>query len=95
VTLVDWPHACVGPRWLDRTLLLVNVCLHGGHDVSALLRRFAREAGADEGDLWAVLAGLAGYFVDQSRRPPPPGIPTVRAFQRVQGEALISWLAQR
>jgi aminoglycoside phosphotransferase (APT) family kinase protein len=95
VTLVDWPHACVGPRWLDRVLLLVNVCLHGGHDVAALLRRFAGEADADEGDLWAVLAGLAGYFVDQSRRPPPPGIATVRAFQRVQGEAVISLLAQR
>jgi hypothetical protein len=44
-------------------------------------------------DLRAELAALAGYFVDQCRRPPPPGIPTARAFQRAQGDALISWLA--
>jgi len=94
VTLVDWPHACTGPPWLDRVLLLVDVCLHGGHDVTALLRRFAADTDADEAALRAVLAALAGYFVDVSRRPPPPGIPTVRAFQRAHGDGLISWLVR-
>jgi len=94
VFVVDWPHACVGPRWLDRLLLLVNVRLHGGHDVDALLRRIAVDSGADEADLRAVLAAMAGFFYEYARRPPPPGIPTVREFQRIQGNALIEWLAE-
>jgi Ser/Thr protein kinase RdoA (MazF antagonist) len=36
VTVVDWPHACRGPAWLDRLLLLVNVRLYGGHDTGLL-----------------------------------------------------------
>lgn len=88
VTLVDWPWACRGPRWLDRVLLLVNVGLFGGHDCDALLA----DIDGDRDDMRAVLVGLAGYFVDRSRQPPPPGIPTVRAFQRAQGESLLAWI---
>jgi hypothetical protein len=43
----------------------------------------------------AVISALAGYFVWQSRKPPPPGIPTVREFQRAQGQVALSWLRQR
>ena len=43
----------------------------------------------------AVLAGLAGYFVDVARRPDPPGLPTVRAFQRAQGVVVLGWLRRR
>jgi len=39
-----------------------------------------------------VLAGIAGYFLHTSRLPDPPGLPTVRAFQRAQGDALLPWL---
>ncbi|MET7709314.1 hypothetical protein [Micromonospora sp. NPDC005413] len=42
-----------------------------------------------------MYAGLAGFFTDGARRPPPPGIPTVRAFQQAQADALLPWLAQR
>jgi aminoglycoside phosphotransferase (APT) family kinase protein len=94
VTLVDWPHACLGPPWLDRLLLLVNVRLYGGHDVEAMLQQCAAGSGADPADLRGVIAGAAGYFVDVCRRTPPPGIPTVRAFQRAQGDALVSWLVE-
>jgi aminoglycoside phosphotransferase (APT) family kinase protein len=90
VHLVDWPWASTGAPWLDRVLLLVNVELFGGHDTDALLRSLP---GA-EADKRAVLAGLIGYFVDKSRQPDPPGLPTVRAFQRAQGDALINWLAR-
>jgi hypothetical protein len=27
--------------------------------------------------------------------PPPPGIPTVRAFQAAQGEVALAWLKER
>jgi aminoglycoside phosphotransferase (APT) family kinase protein len=89
VTLVDWPWACRGPRWLDRLLLLVNVRLYGGHDCEAMLR----DLDGDEDDMRSVLIGLTGYFVDAARNPPPPGLPTLRAFQRAQADALLPWIA--
>jgi aminoglycoside phosphotransferase (APT) family kinase protein len=92
---VDWPWACRGPAWLDTLLLLMEVQRLGGHDVDALLATSPVIASADPDDLTAVLAGAAGYFLDAARRPAPPGLPTVRAFQRVQGEALMAWLAPR
>ncbi|MEH0938697.1 aminoglycoside phosphotransferase family protein [Micromonospora psammae] len=95
VTVVDWPHACRGPAWLDTMTLLVNVRLHGGHDTDALLRRLPLTAGVDPDALTGVYAGLAGYLLDAARQPPPPGIPTVRAFQQAQGDALLPWVRQR
>ncbi|WP_406071968.1 phosphotransferase [Micromonospora sp. NBC_01638] len=95
VTVVDWPWACRGPAWLDTALLLVNVRLHGGHDTEALLRRLPLTAEVDPIALSGVYAGLAGFFADSARRPPPPGIPTVRAFQQAQAHALLPWLAAR
>jgi aminoglycoside phosphotransferase (APT) family kinase protein len=94
VTVVDWPWACRGPAWLDRLLLLLNVRLFGGHDTGALLSRCATMTGTDSGDLVATLAGLAGYFTDSARLPPPPGLPTVRAFQRAHADVALSWLRE-
>ncbi|MFR9774885.1 phosphotransferase [Micromonospora sp. MS34] len=95
VSVVDWPWACRGPAWLDSLLVLVNVQVHGGHDPEVLLRARPLTAGADPAGVTGVLAGLAGFFLDAARQPPPPGIPTVRAFQRLQGDALLPWLARR
>jgi hypothetical protein len=95
VTVVDWPWACRGPAWLDSLLTLVNVQVHGGHDPEALLAALPLAAGVDPADLTGVLAGFTGFFLDGARQPPPPGIPTVRAFQRLQGDALLPWLARR
>jgi hypothetical protein len=93
VTILDWPWACRGPAWLD-TLLLINARLYGGHDTHALLTRHAAVTGADPQDLIAVLSGIAGFFADAARQPPPKGLPTVRAFQRTQAETVLSWLRE-
>ncbi|MEU1684906.1 phosphotransferase [Micromonospora sp. NPDC005707] len=95
VTVVDWPWACRGPAWLDSLLTLINVQVHGGHDSEALLAARPLTAGVDAADLTGVLAGFTGFFLDGARQAPPPGIPTVRAFQRLQGDALLPWLARR
>ncbi|GIJ78605.1 Phosphotransferase enzyme family protein [Micromonospora phaseoli] len=94
VTVVDWPWAARGPAWLDTAMLLLDVRLHGGHDTEALLRRLPLTA-ADPDAVTGLYAGLAGFFTDRARRPPPPGIRTLRAFQRAQSDALLSWLAER
>ncbi|MFU8850025.1 aminoglycoside phosphotransferase family protein [Micromonospora sp. SL1-18] len=95
VSVVDWPWACRGPAWLDSLMILVNVQVYGGHDPEALLRDLPLAAGVDPADLTGVLAGFTGFFLDGSRLPAPPGIPTVRAFQRTQGDALLRWLVRR
>lgn len=93
VTVVDWPYACRGPAWLDTLFLLVNVRLHNGRH--PLLDRYALDTGADPAQLTAVLAGIAGFVVDAARLPAPPGLPTVRAFQRAQADTLVPWLRDR
>lgn len=93
--LVDWPWASRGPAWLDTVLLAVEVERFGGHDVDGLLRTLPQTRDVDPDDVTGVLAGFAGYFLDTARRPPPPGLPTVREFQRVQGVALLDWVRAR
>jgi hypothetical protein len=35
---------------------------------------------------------MAGYFAERGRLPDPPGLPTVRPFQRAQGDVTNAWL---
>lgn len=93
VAFVDWPWACNGPAWLDALLLLVNVNVYGGHDMEVLVHRHLPDVPAET--ITAVLAGLAGYFLDAARKPVEPGLPTLRAFQRHQGDATLAWLRRR
>jgi hypothetical protein len=88
IIFVDWPWGAIGPDWLDTVLLAINVIAHGG-DGDRLL------TDVDPGHAVDVMAALTGMFLFQCRQPPPPGIPTVRAFQRAQGEALLPWVRDR
>lgn len=93
--LVDWPHAGAGAPWLDTLLLLAEVDRFGGHDVDGLLRRLPVTRDVDPVVLTTVLAGFATFFLDRAAQPAPPGLPTLRTFQRVQGEALVRWVGRR
>lgn len=94
--LVDWPHACTGPEWFDALSLLVNAAtLDAGFDPESWLDRHPVFAGATRSDISAVLAGFAGYFMDAARKPAPPGLPTLRTFQQLQGTAVLRWLEWR
>lgn len=95
VVLVDWPWACRGAAWIDSVSLLLNVGLYGGQDIDALMSASPVLRAADPDLVSAFLAGLAAYFLDSARQPAPPGLPTVRAFQLAQGEAVLDWLARR
>ena len=95
VVLVDWPHACIGAAWLDSLLLLLNVAVYGGHDVDALTASTPILAQADPAAIDATLALLASYFSHAWRQPPPPGLPTVRDWQKRQADVVLPWLARR
>lgn len=94
--LVDWPWASIGSSWMDALTLLVNVRLFDpSSDVDAILQSHEVFASSTADGVNRVLSGLAAYFTDAARQPPPAGLPTVRAFQQQQGEAVIRWLRER
>lgn len=93
---VDWPWATRGAAWTDGLSILVNA--------SSLAPEFAADAWLAEHELFSdvadadvngVLAGLAGYFIDTSRHPAPPGMPSLRELQASKGNAVLGWLRQR
>lgn len=87
VTVVDWPWGSRGPAWLDTLLLLNNIRLHGG-------RADLTMVDAVHDDVAGVLAGFGGFFADAARLPAPPGLPSLRAFQQAQADAVVSWLRE-
>lgn len=93
--MVDWPAACVGADWIDLLGLLPALHLDGGPPPAEVFDHHPLGRAADPAAVDAVLASITGYFVRQSFLPPPPGIPTVRAFQRAQGAIARRWLAER
>lgn len=93
VVVVDWPWAVVGPRWLDRFLLMINVDLYGGHDPDDLVDRHLPEV--DPTVITGCLAGMCAFFTDAGRQPSVPGLPTLRAFQQAQAVSTTAWLRRR
>lgn len=95
VVFVDWPHAVRAAPWFDLLVMLPCVHAQGGPDPETVFSRHPLGRAADPDGVTATLAALAGYFVSHARQPPPPGLPTLRAFQRAQGEAALRWLRKR
>jgi aminoglycoside phosphotransferase (APT) family kinase protein len=95
VVAVDWPWACVGAAWVDLLLLLPSVAMQGGPDPEPTFGAHPLAAGADPRAVTATLAAMAGFLVEMSRLPPPPGLPTLRAFQGGQGVVALDWLRRR
>jgi hypothetical protein len=69
------PWASIGAAWVD----LLVLCQASPARVAPNPRRCLngmRSRGVDPDAMTAVLAGLAGYLMRESRQPPPPGLPT-------------------
>ena len=92
---VDWPHASVGPPWLDVVTFAPSVTMQGGPPPEEVISRHGACRTADTHAITAVVVALAGYFTHKAVQPPPPGLPTVRAFQDAQGVVAREWAAQR
>jgi len=92
VYLVDWPHARIGAAWLDLVWFLPSVAMQGGPEPDELFWSHPLAAGADRGDVLAVLAEFAGFMIEGATQPPPPGLPALRGFQLAQGRPAIRWL---
>lgn len=90
---VDWPWAAIGPDWLDRFLLMINIDLYGGHDPEVLVARHLPTV--DPLLITGSLAGLCAFFTDAGRQQPVSGLPTLRAFQQAQADSTAAWLRRR
>lgn len=95
VVVVDWPWACLAAPWFDLVATLPSVRAQGGPPPDRLFAAHPLARGADAAAVTSVLAAVAGFFVWQSTKPPPPGLPTLRAFQKAQGDAALDWLRLR
>ncbi len=90
VVFVDWTSTCTGAGWFDALAMLPAVELEGGGAPESVMELVGLDLGADE--ILPLVAAMAGYFAERGRLPDPPGLPTVRAFQRAQGEITTAWL---
>ncbi|WP_448613538.1 hypothetical protein [Modestobacter sp. URMC 112] len=95
VVLLDWAWACRGAAWIDVVLLALDVAVHGDLDPESLVAGLPAVAAADPRDPTDLLAGLAGMWAVTMRRPSPPGLPTLRAFQRRFHDAALEWVQRR
>ncbi len=96
VVVVDWPEACVGAAWIDLVLMLPSIAMHAdGSSPEHIAATHPLTRHVPRRDLDCVIAAMAGFFVSRSLAPPPPGLPTVRAFQRAQGAVSLAWMRDR
>jgi Ser/Thr protein kinase RdoA (MazF antagonist) len=94
IVFVDWPHACLGAAWVDLLVLLPSVGMQGGPDLETVWQQ-AIGSRADPDAVDAMLAAFAGFLLIGSLQPAPPNLPTLRTFQRLQGDAALGWLRAR
>jgi hypothetical protein len=92
---VDWPHAVRGAAFLNQISMLPAVHATGGPAPQQVLQRTPLPADADPEAVTVWVAVLTAYFAHGSLLDPPPGIPHLRAFQRIQAEACLPWLRDR
>src|SRR5713101_851388 len=85
VFFIDWPWATRGAAWVDLLFMLPSVAMQGGPKPWEIFDAHPLGRSAPAAGVTAVVAAAAGFMIRGSRLPPPPGLPTVRAFQRDQG----------
>jgi hypothetical protein len=92
--LVDWPWAVRGAPWLDSAGVLLEAAIQGVAtesivDTTPLLST------VDPALVTGFVAGMASMWAYAARQPDPPGLPTLRAYQRGCHRAALRWLRSR
>ncbi|MDQ1706343.1 MAG: hypothetical protein QOF18_2709 [Frankiaceae bacterium] len=95
VWVVDWPWAARGSPVFDLVGFCPSVAMQGGPEPAQTVAMSRIGRAADPDALTVLVATVAGYFAVGALAPPPPGLPTVRAFQAAQGEVALRWLVER
>lgn len=95
VYFVDWPWASIGAPWVDLVLMAPTVWMHGGAEAARSVCEHPLVAKAAPDDVTAVAAAFVGYCLERGHQPPPPGLPTLRAYQKAVGAAGLEWVKSR
>ena len=101
VWFVDWAAAQTAATWVDPAILSCDLVASGADradggsmDVWRFLRAYPATAAVGDDLLWGMIIALAAALHRLSRRPDPPGLPTIRAWQRLSAEALLRFAAR-
>ncbi|MGW6282636.1 aminoglycoside phosphotransferase family protein [Kribbella sp. NPDC055071] len=84
VVFIDWAHPALAPRWAD------TVILHADMRESVRL-----PALPDDIAITGFLTAIAGGLWWGASQPPPPGLPTIRAWQRQHALIHLDWVRER
>lgn len=93
--MFDWNFASVGPHEFDAAAFAQATEAEGGPSAERILGWYSDVMPLRDSHLDASVAGIAGYFADRSWRPPIPGVPRVRSWQRRQLVVSLAWAARR
>ncbi|MGH8833625.1 MAG: aminoglycoside phosphotransferase family protein [Actinomycetes bacterium] len=95
---VDWAWASSGAPWLDVVILLLNVAQYGPHspaELDEIVATHPLSRGIDPWLITLVVLGMTGLLEARSRAEPPPGLPTIRTWQRHAALGAGRWLRHR
>jgi hypothetical protein len=84
VVFIDWAHPALAPRWAD------TVILHADMRSSVVL-----PALPDDIAITGFLAAIAGGLWWGAAQPDPPGLPTIRTWQREHAIIHLDWVRER
>ena len=84
VVFIDWAHPGLAPRWAD------TVILHADMRGSVTLPPLPEDLA-----ITGFIAAIAGGLWWGSAQPAPPGIPTMRAWQREHALIHLDWVRER
>ncbi|MFG1905324.1 hypothetical protein [Kribbella sp. NPDC048928] len=84
VVFIDWAHPGLAPRWTD------TVILHAEMRGSVTLPELP-----DDEAITGFIAAIAGGLWWGSAQPAPPGIPTMRTWQREHAQVHLDWVRDR
>ncbi len=93
--MFDWNFASVGPHEIDAAAFAQATEAEGGPSAERTMGWYAEVMPLRESYVDASVAGIAGYFANTAWRPPIPGLPRVRAWQRRQLVVSLAWAARR
>jgi hypothetical protein len=87
VVFVDWAWAARAPAWADQAILQADMRVATDHPAIPDL--------PDDDGIDGFIAAVAGGLWWGSLQPDPPGLPTLRRFQRESADACFRWLRGR
>ncbi|WP_165956833.1 phosphotransferase [Kribbella antibiotica] len=85
VVFIDWAHPGLGPRWTDTVILQADM-----RDSPIRL-----PALPDDPAITGFVAAIAGGQWWGAAQEAPPGLPTIRAWQREQALVHLDWVRER